>query len=422
MEKTVVELFAGVGGIRIGLTNANPDWKFVMANQWEPGKKVQHAFDCYSKRFDKYNQLEGKDSVTELQLNTDISTVEANEIPSHSLLVGGFPCQDYSVARTGATGLEGKKGVLWWEIYRIAKEKQPPFLLLENVDRLLKSPSKQRGRDFGVMLYSLYQLGYTVEWRIINAAEYGFAQRRRRVFIFAFKNDTNYSKTSNLTEQKDNLKDWLHTRGFFQNEFPIQGDYESKHKPVYDKTFLNEEIKDIADISDNFALSFRNSGVMHNGVIYTEETLPFYSGHQVTLGEILETTRVDERYFLTPQQIEKFNYLKGPKRIERTSKDGFSYIFSEGGMTFPDDLSLPGRTMLTSEASVNRSTHVVSDKVTGKLRFLTPVEAERLNGFPDNWTDTGMPEKFRYFTMGNALVVSLIEKMGKTLNIIFEME
>ena len=422
MEKTVVELFAGVGGFRIGLTNANPDWKFVMANQWEPGKKVQHAFDCYSKRFDKYNQLEGKDSVTELQLNTDISTVEANEIPSHSLLVGGFPCQDYSVARTGATGLEGKKGVLWWEIYRIAKEKQPPFLLLENVDRLLKSPSKQRGRDFGVMLYSLYQLGYTVEWRIINAAEYGFAQRRRRVFIFAFKNDTNYSKTSNLTEQKDNLKDWLHTRGFFQNEFPIQCDYESKHKPVYDKTFLNEEIKDIADISDNFALSFRNSGVMHNGVIYTEETLPFYSGHQVTLGEILETTRVDERYFLTPQQIEKFNYLKGPKRIERTSKDGFSYIFSEGGMTFPDDLSLPGRTMLTSEASVNRSTHVVSDKVTGKLRFLTPVEAERLNGFPDNWTDTGMPEKFRYFTMGNALVVSLIEKMGKTLNIIFEME
>lgn len=422
MEKTVVELFAGVGGFRIGLTNANPDWKFVMANQWEPGKKVQHAFDCYSKRFDKYNQLEGKDSVTELQLNTDISTVEANEIPSHSLLVGGFPCQDYSVARTGATGLEGKKGVLWWEIYRIAKEKQPPFLLLENVDRLLKSPSKQRGRDFGVMLYSLYQLGYTVEWRIINAAEYGFAQRRRRVFIFAFKNDTNYSKTSNLTEQKDNLKDWLHTRGFFQNEFPIQGDYESKHKPVYDKTFLNEEIKDIADISDNFALSFRNSGVMHNGVIYTEETLPFYSGHQVTLGEILETRRVDERYFLTPQQIEKFNYLKGPKRIERTSKDGFSYIFSEGGMTFPDDLSLPGRTMLTSEASVNRSTHVVSDKVTGKLRFLTPVEAERLNGFPDNWTDTGMPEKFRYFTMGNALVVSLIEKMGKTLNIIFEME
>lgn len=422
MEKTVVELFAGVGGFRIGLTNANPDWKFVMANQWEPGKKVQHAFDCYSKRFNKYSELEGKDSITEVQLNTDISTVEANEIPSHSLLVGGFPCQDYSVARTGATGLEGKKGVLWWEIYRIAKEKKPSFLLLENVDRLLKSPSKQRGRDFGVMLYSLYQLGYTVEWRIINAAEYGFAQRRRRVFIFAFKNDTNYSKTSNLTEEKDNLKDWLHTRGFFQNEFPIQHDYESKHKPVYDKTFLNKEIKDVADISDTFALSFRNSGVMHNGVIYTEETLPDYTGHQVTLGEILETGRVDERYFLTPQQIEKFNYLKGPKRIERTSKEGFSYIFSEGGMTFPDDLSLPGRTMLTSEASVNRSTHVVSDKVTGKLRFLTPVEAERLNGFPDNWTDSGMPEKFRYFTMGNALVVSLIEKMGKTLDIIFQTE
>lgn len=419
MEKTVVELFAGVGGFRIGLTNASPEWKFVMANQWEPGKKVQHAFDCYSKRF---NTIEGKDAACELQLNTDISTVLGNEIPNHTLLVGGFPCQDYSVARTGATGLEGKKGVLWWEIYRIAKEKQPPFLLLENVDRLLKSPSKQRGRDFGVMLYTLYQLGYSVEWRVINAAEYGFAQRRRRVFIFAFKNNTNYSKTSNLTDEQENLKEWLHSRGFFQNEFPIQTDYISKHKPVYDKSFLNNEIKDVADISDTFALSFRNSGIMHNGVIYTEETLPNYSGPQTTLGEILETERVDERYFLTSHQIEKFNYLKGPKRIERTSKEGFSYIFSEGGMTFPDDLSLPGRTMLTSEASVNRSTHVVSDKVTGKLRFLTPIEAERLNGFPDDWTNTGMPEKFRYFTMGNALVVHLIEKMGKTLNMIFEKE
>ena len=84
-------------------------------------------------------------------------------------------------------------------------------------------------------------------------------------------------------------------------------------------------------------------------------------------------------------------------------------------MAFPDQMYRPARTMLTSEGSINRSTHVIEDPKTGKLRLLTPLETERINGFDDNWTDTGMPEKFRYFCMGNALVVPLIEKMGKEL-------
>jgi DNA (cytosine-5)-methyltransferase 1 len=91
-------------------------------------------------------------------------------------------------------------------------------------------------------------------------------------------------------------------------------------------------------------------------------------------------------------------------------------------MSFPDDLDSPGRTMLTSEGSVNRSTHVIEDAITGNYRILTPIECERLNGFPDKWTDTGMPENFRYFCMGNALVVSLVEKMGHQLDKIFKSE
>ena len=107
------------------------------------------------------------------------------EIPDHELLVGGFPCQDYSVAKTlnQATGIVGKKGVLWWEIYRVLMMKRPPYLFLENVDRLLKSPTRQRGRDFGVMLATLADLGYEVEWRVVNAADYGFPQKRRRVLL-----------------------------------------------------------------------------------------------------------------------------------------------------------------------------------------------------------------------------------------------
>ena len=119
MDKTVVELFAGVGGFRLGLDKSG--WKTIYANQWEPGKKNQWAFDCYDKHF--------KDSINS---NEDIASVNASEIPSHTLLVGGFPCQDYSVASTliNSKGIEGKKGVLWWEIRRIAEEKKPNFILL----------------------------------------------------------------------------------------------------------------------------------------------------------------------------------------------------------------------------------------------------------------------------------------------------
>ena len=91
-------------------------------------------------------------------------------------------------------------------------------------------------------------------------------------------------------------------------------------------------------------------------------------------------------------------------------------------MEFPDPLDLPGRTMLTSEASVNRSTHVIEDWETGRLRYITPIEAEKLQSFPENWTNTGMPQKRRYFMMGNALVTQIINRLEKTLSDIIENE
>ena len=137
MDKTVVELFAGVGGFRCGFNHVSlkdgivheeDNWDFVWANQWEPSTKSQAAFDCYVERFGE----------SENHVNEDIATVDKKTIPNHTLLVGGFPCQDYSVARSlsGGKGIEGKKGVLWWQIAEVLEEKQPPFVLLENVDRL----------------------------------------------------------------------------------------------------------------------------------------------------------------------------------------------------------------------------------------------------------------------------------------------
>ena len=397
MKKTLCELFAGVGGFRIGLENTGGDWNTVWANQWEPGKKSQYAFDCYVAHYGK----------KKIYVNEDIGEIDKKTIPNHTLLVGGFPCQDYSVAHTGAQGMEGKKGVLWWQIRDILEAKEPPFVLLENVDRLLKSPAKQRGRDFGVILACFNDLGYNVEWRVINAAEYGYAQRRRRTFIFAYKNTTKYYK------EKENIEsiDLIHSEGFFIKQFKIeQGTYGKEYPFTY---------KDVVDVSDNFALDFKNSGIMKNGTIYTEEVIPILE-EPITLRDISEGN-VADRFYLG-ENLEKWEYLKGPKDILRTSNTGFQYHFREGGVAFPDSLDKPARTMLTSESSINRSTHVIEDPITNKMRLLTPLETERINGFPDDWTNTGMPESFRYFCMGNALVVGLIERMGYELNNIIESE
>lgn len=399
MEKTVCELFAGVGGFRLGLEKASDDWKTVWFSQWEPGKKNQWAHDCYVSHWGDIDDNTGK----------DIAKVSKKSIPDHNLLVGGFPCQDYSVARPlpGSNGIQGKKGVLWWEIRKTLNAKKTPFVLLENVDRLLKSPASQRGRDFGIMLACFAALGYSVEWRVINAAEYGAAQRRRRVFIFAYKNATNYGKTMRTTKAID----LINSDGFFAKTFPIV----STNKVIEGKV----EYKNIPDVSDGFEFAFENSGYMHKGKIYTTKVTPLIEV-AIPLKDILEQN-VDESFFLN-ENLQRWKYLKDSKKVKRKSKSGYEYTFSEGAIAFPDNIELPARTMLTSESSLNRSTHVIQDPQNGRLRVLTPLEAERIQGFEDNWTDTGMPEKFRYFCMGNALVVPMITRMGKTLNKIFENE
>lgn len=408
MKKDICELFAGVGGFRVGFENQSKEWNTVFANQWEPSKKVQHAFECYKSHFEQYG------GITEYS-NMDITQVPSSLIPNFSILLGGFPCQDYSVASTGAKGIEGKKGVLWWEIERIIKDKQPPFILLENVDRLLKSPSSQRGRDFAVILGCLSKLGYYVEWRVINSADYGFQQRRRRIFIFASHNSTKYF--DNISNYENNL---IQSTGFFASTFKVN-DIDSS---TLSHTNLIKDFKfDILKISNDFKFDFKNSGFCINGKIYTAETTPkgIITKNPITLNDIVEEV-VDSKYFLSDLDLEKWKYMKGPKAIERTSKTGHKYTFREGGISFPDSLDKPARTMLTSESSKNRSTHVIKDKSTGKLRLLTPIECERINGFPDNWTNTGMTHSFRYFCMGNALVVNLITLMAEALNNILNKE
>jgi DNA (cytosine-5)-methyltransferase 1 len=461
MKKTVCELFAGVGGFRCGLndikniddTQKEEKWETVWFSQWEPAdKKTQWAHDCYVNRFGTCLDLDGNDTT-----NYDINAVDKKTVPDHNLLVGGFPCQDYSVASSLATskGLEGKKGVLWWDIRDMLEAKGAPFVLLENVDRLIKSPAKQRGRDFAIILACFRDLGYTVEWRVINAAEYGYQQRRRRTFIFAYRNDTKYAlRISTMIKYNEMLGEEIHRRsmvkllqedGFFAKSFPVM---ESDGKKIKSEILPNG----IGELSESFSFIFENTGVMKDGWIYTLKTTPDYHGNQITLGDIMEDGDIAEGFFvpddrlyytypeidhsdetkekLSKEERQTWQYIKGAKKIKRQAANGHEYVFSEGPVAMVDSYDKPARTMLTSEGGFSRTTHIVKDKKSGRIRLLTPIEMERIQGFPSDWTKeclvdgekVEMPLNKRRFMMGNALVVNLIAQMEEQLSDIFDKE
>lgn len=563
MERTVCELFAGVGGFRCGLNaihgpedmriggarsmggghptegehsvegghptegehsvevghpmegerSREEKWSTVWFNQWEPAEKnTQYAHDCYVYHFGTCLDKAGQDTT-----NVDIEEVDKSLIPDFNLLVGGFPCQDYSVASSLATsrGLEGKKGILWWSIRKVLEVKRPPFVLLENVDRLLKSPASQRGRDFGIMLACFRDAGYAVEWRVINAADYGLPQRRRRIFIFACREDTAYcarqeraagygrraagearkvdvadgeAQKANVADRearkvdvvaeevrkvdaadgetrkvdaadgevrKANVADGearkagaaalISAAGFFAGTFPVG--------PVGAEQIKAQELPEsLGELSASFRFGFENAGVMRDGMVYTAKTMPSYQGPQMTLGDIMEQGDVEENYFipeerlyytspeitrsdetresLSKEQRKTWQYLKGAKKLLREAASGHAYVFSEGAIPMVDEYDKPARTMLTSEGSFSRTTHIVKDKRTGRIRLLTAGETERIQGFPTDHTKycltegkvVEMPLNKRRFMMGNALVVGLVERMGEALEAIFKDE
>jgi DNA (cytosine-5)-methyltransferase 1 len=394
----VAELFAGVGGFRVGLERAG-GYEVVFSNQWEPSTKKQWASEVYEARF-------GSDGHT----NIDVNDVEVNSMPDFDLLVGGFPCQDYSVASTSqnSKGLIGKKGVLWWSIHKILRDKEtkPKYILLENVDRILKSPTAQRGRDFAVILKSLEELGYAVEWRVINAAEYGMPQRRKRIFIMGFLKGTDIYNTI-----KDNQAVWLVDNGISTKSFPT-----IKNEEMF--SHFNIE-GDILSVSSDFnkgkkTSPFENSGVMIDGMVMTKKVDTDYSGPKTVLKDILQSGVIPDEFFV--EDLTRWEYFKGAKKEKRTTADGYEYLYSEGGMAFPDSIDKPSRTIITGEGgkSASRFKHVI--KIGEKHRRLTPLELERLNMFPDNHTYIeGVTPTKRAFFMGNALVVGIVEKLGTEL-------
>ena len=388
----VAELFAGVGGFRLGLAAAG--WETVFSNQWEPSTKRQHASEVYVHNFGPNGHS-----------NDDISSV--SKIPTDfDLLVGGFPCQDYSVAKTksSAAGLSGKKGVLWWEILRLVSLHRPKFIFLENVDRLLKSPSTQRGRDFAVMLSSLGSEGYSIEWRVVNAADYGFAQRRRRVFIVATR------------EQLTSSQEYLAAGGVLAEALPFE---------IIGSPTSGKISEDLFEVSSEFGMRvkkspFLSAGVFSDGKFVTASASAIFEGASTYIRDILlPNEQIPQEFFINNESLAKWKHLKGAKSEKRVHSSGFEWNYTEGSMKFPDSIDGPSRTILTAEggSTPSRFKHAI-DEGHG-LRRLVPVELERLNGFPDDWTRTGtegeMPDGKRAFFMGNALVVGLVKAVGSSL-------
>lgn len=416
----VAELFAGVGGFRLaldGYSNADhPElnmppagpYKTVWANQWEPdgSSAKQFAWRCYEARF-------GKGSCVNEDISKVLDDYETGkvDIPDFDLLVGGFPCQDYSVAKPlpKAGGIEGKKGVLWWDIYRMVNLKKPKYVLLENVDRLLKSPSKQRGRDFAIMLSCLADAGYSVEWRVINAAEYGMPQKRRRVFIYGERNADAW-----------NLEDRVLRDGIMQNTFAT---FESVERERTIDVSADPYEMTRCFAADNPKTSvWENAGAMQDGVAYTCKVTPCYSGPFATLEDIrVPDAEVPEAFFIEESELPKWEEQRASKKVERTTKEGFSYVYSEGAMAWPDPLDRPARTILTGEGGkgASRMKHAIFAE-NGRIRRLVPDELDQIQMFPKGWTrDEGdgklMTDGHRAFCMGNALVVGIPHAIGKTI-------
>lgn len=410
----VVELFAGVGGFRIGLERASQAFHTVWANQWEPSTKRQEAYDIYVRNFGNCSVLAGERMV-EAVSNEDITRVDVNAIPNHEMLVGGFPCQDYSVANSlgNARGLDGKKGQLWWSIESILRSHRTPakYLFLENVDRIINSPAKQRGRDFAIILATLASLNYIVEWRVINGADYGKVQRRRRTYIIAYKGNT--AIHGYISSMRDPLQ-WILEEGTMASTYNIVPD--GRSSPI---TFSISS--DQKEISDNFGKGlstslFENAGIMVNHTVHTIRTRAQYGGGYRMLRDVLvPESEVPKEYYVQEKDLPKWSYLKGSKKVVRQRPNGTVYTYSEGAMAFPDPLDRPSRTIITGEggASPSRFKHVV-EAVPGRYRRLTPVELERLNGFPDNHTE-GATAARRAFLMGNALIVGVVEDLGRSL-------
>ena len=488
----VAELFAGVGGFRLGLEYKGvarrwprpraEGFEVIWSNQWEPDEITkkdegkQWASEIYTKWFGNEGH-EGGD------IHEFTKTVEATQqIPDIDMLVGGFPCQDYSVARTisGEMGIHGEKGKLWEPIWRIIDRihkkktsKRPKLILLENVPRLLNSPASDRGLNFAIILKRLLGLGYDVEWRVIDASHYGMPQQRRRVFILAYRTPAKSKTTKEILGKEDfglngqirkmrkkydvkPMEHWMFGNPNVNHEDDWEVGPFAKAFPSEPDSYKRKELK--MDGFSSKSSDFGKAGYAWNGRMGNRRwvkqfcswnTAARYERKKMVLGDVLVKEH-GSSYEVSEDRRAEWDYVKGARkewRIRKRDRENVGeelwtiyqdcmasmdqdkwdfheedfarlegedgpYRYVEGAIANPDRLDKASRTVVTAEigSSPSRMRHIIEQD--GVRRRLMPIELERLNQFPDNWTRIdGIADSKRGFLMGNALVVGVIERL-----------
>jgi len=383
-----IELFAGIGGFGLALNRLGHEC--VYANEWD-----KYAAQIYNRRFSD-NRYFGEEK-TEGELSTertsvesessessvnsrkptpvlcdtrDIRTVPTSEIPNHDLLVAGFPCQAFSIAGK-RRGFNDTRGTLFFEIARILKDKQPKFFILENVKGLL---SHDNGNTFKTIISTLTELGYDLQWQVLNSKNFGVPQNRERVFIVG------------------------HLRGQPRPEvFPI-GTSNTENEP--------ERVLAHTLNSSDWRGANRNQ---KQTTIRTDEQNTQERGYKPTAGGISQTLAGN-----AGGQGGK----TGLYAIPTNTKLGYDLAEEkEDGIRLehPNSKTARGRVIKGASQSLKTSAQVgVIDNM--KIRRLTPTECERLQGFPDGFTE-GVSDTQRYKTLGNAVTVNVVYEVARRLTL-----
>ena len=323
----VAELFAGVGGFREAMVafnkqNGSDQFRVVWSNQWEPSESSKVGEHQFANRV--YNdKFKGKghytDDIHEITDEEEEASIR-KVVPPIDMLVGGFPCQDYSVAKpkNSSKGLRGPKGILWWSIDRLLEIRKPKYVLLENVDRLLNSPAGNRGKDFAIILKRLNTLKYAVEWRIVNAADYGFPQKRRRIFILAYKRNSVPGKLMKSFAKKP--EKFLESDGLMARALPcglvggVSGKFDFSSFPDLDTLKKRYQRK---------VSPFLSGGMMFNHLAVSARILAQKPEKSETLGDVVRSVApyvrgdVSKFFIKGSDLIEGWAYAKGRKNEPR---------------------------------------------------------------------------------------------------------
>lgn len=346
-----ISLFSGIGGFEMGIHQVS--------------EKMGIELECvFSSEIDKYaRKIYEKNFGVEPY--GDIKQINEYDIPNHNLLVGGFPCQAFSIAGKRA-GFDDIRGTLFFEIARIARAKRPEILLLENVRGLL---SHDKGRTFEVILKTLDDIGYDVEWQVLNSKNYGIPQNRERVFIVG------------------------HLRGSGRRKiFPIAGESRQTINQINNPTHSNNRVYFDEGISPT--LNCMEGGNRQPFVIVNKE---------IKIRD--NSTCLDANYY---KGLDNHGARTGVL-IKEATKQGYteSNIGDSINYSQPNSKTRRGRVSnIANTLDTGCQQGVLTEDI--RIRRLTPIECERLQGFPDNWTE-GLSDTQRYKCIGNAVSVPVIE-------------